>query len=115
MARRTGKAISLTVTINPASRKKATQSLAFSDEGWGRVTWSYLTSIKNLTHDQLAVIFDDAKQFTIDWLWSGSQTLRTGSEPGPDRGFRVQFSNSPDLNLIERFRFGEQENLDLRF
>ena len=82
-------------------------------------SWSHLWCVllvhgMSLIHD-FNIRSVSCNLLRIDWLWSGSQTSRTGSEPGPDRGFGVRFSNSLDLNLIERFRFGERENPDLRF
>jgi hypothetical protein len=94
VARRTGKAISLTVNVNPASGKKATRSLAFSDEGWGRVTRSYLTSIKNLTHDQLTVIFDDAKQFAKAVRPGGSKSSQAEMDPEDERAFLAEGDGS---------------------
>ena len=51
----------------------------------------------------------------IDWLRSGSRTLRTRFEPEPNQGFRVRSSKSPNLNPTEMFGFDHSLNPNLWF
>ena len=55
---------------------------------------SYLTSIKNLTHDQLVVIFDDAKQFAKAARPGSSKLSQAEMDPEDERAFLAEGDGS---------------------
>ena len=64
------------------------------DHACHHVTWSYLMSIKNLTHDQLVVIFDDAKQFMKAVQLGGSKSSQAEMDPEDEHAFLAESDGS---------------------
>jgi hypothetical protein len=95
-AKRTGKAIVFNAPPNPASGKKASRTLAFSDDVWGPATCAYITSIKSLNDGQLAPIFKSAKEFAKVARPSGSKSSQGESNLDDERAFLADVDESDD-------------------
>jgi hypothetical protein len=102
-AKRTGKAIVFNAALNPTNGKKASQPLAFSDEGWGAATHAYIRSVEKLNNDQLTAIFENAKQFAKAAQPNGSQSSQSPSHGemnvDDERAFLADGDESDDSDV----------------